>query len=75
MAVPVPMLLVKVFAIDSFRYHVETQKEVDASIQLDGVVANYEQTYNYDDGPMRRVRRTFDHIFSAWIPPSTETQF
>ena len=56
----VKQLLVKVFAIDSFRYHVEKQKPVDASIELDGVVANYEQTFDYDDAPMRRVKRSFD---------------
>lgn len=55
----VKQLLVKVFAIDSFRYHVERQKPVDASIELDGVVANFEQTYDYDDSPMRRVKRSF----------------
>lgn len=56
----VKQLLVKVFAIDSFRYHVERQKAVDASIELDGVVANFEQTYDYDESPMRRVKRSFD---------------
>lgn len=56
----VKQLLVKVFAIDSFRYHVEKQKAVDASIELDGVVANFEQTFDYDDAPMRRVKRSFD---------------
>ncbi|MGK0262979.1 MAG: hypothetical protein ACI8UD_001626, partial [Planctomycetota bacterium] len=56
----VKQLLVKVFAIDSFRYHVEKQKAVDASIELDGVVANFEQTFDYDDSPMRRVKRSFD---------------
>ena len=56
----VKSLLVKVFAIDSYRYHIEKQKSVDASIELDGVVANFEQTYNYDDAPLRRVKRSFD---------------
>jgi len=56
----VKQLLVKVFSIDSYRYHVERQKAVDASIELDGVVANFEQTYNYDEPPMRRVKRSFD---------------
>ena len=56
----VRQLLVKVFAIDSYRYHVERQKAVDASIELDGVVANHEQTYDYSDAPMRRVKRSFD---------------
>ncbi len=56
----VPTLLVKVFAIDSFRYQVEKLREVDATIELDGVVANFEQTYNYTEPPLRRVRRTFE---------------
>lgn len=56
----VPTLLVKVFAIDAFRYHVEKQRPVDATIELDGVVANFEQTHTYAEPPIRRVRRTFD---------------
>jgi len=56
----VPTLLVKVFAIDSYRYHQEKQTEVDATIELDGVVANFEQTFSYDEPKLRRVRRTFD---------------
>jgi len=56
----VPVLLVKVFAIDSYRYHQEKQRAVDASIDLDGIVATVEQTYTYPEPPLRRVRRTFD---------------
>ncbi|MSR48372.1 MAG: hypothetical protein EXS13_15145, partial [Planctomycetes bacterium] len=56
----VPTLLLKVFAIDSARYHIEKQREVDASIELDGIVANSEQTFTYPEPPLRRVRRTFD---------------
>lgn len=56
----VPTLLVKVFRIDAFRYHVETQREVDASMELDGLVANLEQTFQYDDSPLRRMRRRFE---------------
>jgi len=56
----VQALVVKVFEIDAFRYHVERQKPVDATIDLDGVVANFEQTFEYGDAPIRRVRRSFD---------------
>ncbi|HEX6810547.1 MAG TPA: hypothetical protein VF384_02885, partial [Planctomycetota bacterium] len=56
----VPVLLVKVFAIDSYRYHQEKQRAVDASIDLDGIVATFEQTHTYTEPPLRRVRRTFD---------------
>ena len=55
----VPTLLVKVFAIDGYRYLVEKQKEVDATIELDGIVANHEQTYRYEEPALRRVARTF----------------
>jgi hypothetical protein len=56
----VPTLLVRVFAIDSYRYHQEKQREVDATIDLDGVVANRELTFNYSEAPTRRVRRSFE---------------
>jgi hypothetical protein len=56
----VPTLIVKVFAIDSLRYHVEKQAPVDASIELDGVVPTSEQTVAYQDPPLRRVLRTFE---------------
>ncbi len=56
----VPTLLVKVFTIDAYRYHIDRQREVDASIELDGVVANVEQTHTYTEPPTRRVRRTFE---------------
>ncbi|MCA8976603.1 MAG: hypothetical protein KDC98_17920 [Planctomycetes bacterium] len=56
----VPTLLLKVFVIDSYRYHTELQKEVDATIELDGLVANHEETHDYTEPPQRRMRRTFD---------------
>ncbi|MBL8723775.1 MAG: hypothetical protein JNK49_06995 [Planctomycetes bacterium] len=56
----VPTLLVKVFAIDTFRYHTEKLREIDASIDLDGVVPNHEASFAYPEPPVRRVRRTFD---------------
>ncbi|MCR9244733.1 MAG: hypothetical protein NXI31_06860 [bacterium] len=56
----VPTLLVKVFQIDSYRYHTERQREVDATIELDGLVANHEKTYEYDEPALRRVSRQFD---------------
>ena len=57
----VPTLLVKVFAIDGYRY---PRREGDArstrSIDLDGVVPNFEQTFTYAEPPLRRVLRSFD---------------
>jgi len=56
----VKKLVVKVFAVDAFRYHVEKQKEVDATIELDGVVPSFEQAQDLTEPEIRRVRRTFD---------------
>ncbi len=65
----VDKLLVKVFVIDTFDFEREESKEVDASINLDGMVANEEQTYSYTDNPLRRVRRHFD--FPSLVQPGT----
>ncbi len=56
----VPTLFVKVFAIDAFRYLIEKQREVDETIELDGLVANHEEVFHFDDPPIRRVRRRFE---------------
>ncbi|MCC7398870.1 MAG: hypothetical protein IT455_17520, partial [Planctomycetes bacterium] len=56
----VPQLVVKVWSIDAWRYLCEKQLPVNATIELDGVVANEERTFTYDTPPLRRVRRSFD---------------
>lgn len=54
----VPMLLVKLYRIDAAAYLREQGKDVDASIDLDGLVANEEQVVKSTEPPVRRVRRT-----------------
>jgi len=56
----VSTLVVKVFEINTFNYLSAKGADVDLSIDLDGLVASHEQTYTYDEPPLRRVRRTFD---------------
>lgn len=56
----VPKLLVKVFVVDAHAYQRDTGKDVDASIPLDGLIANRETTYEYGEAPIRRVRRDFE---------------
>ena len=53
-------LIVKVFEINTRNYYREQQREVDTDINLDGLVANVEQTYTYNDPPLRRVPRKFE---------------
>lgn len=53
-------LLVKVFEIDTFNWYRERESEVDASIALDGLVANHERSLAIDAAPLRRVRRRIE---------------
>ncbi|MEI6235857.1 MAG: hypothetical protein WCT04_22610 [Planctomycetota bacterium] len=56
----VKTLMVKVYEINTANYYRELQREVETSINLDGLVANQETPYTYEEPPLRRVRRTFD---------------
>ncbi len=56
----VKTLLVKVFELNAVNYYLERKAEVDTTINLDGLVANDEKTYTYDDPPLRRVARRFE---------------
>ena len=56
----VPSLLVKVFEINTLHYYRTQQREVDTDINLDGLVANSEQTHAYNEPPLRRIGRRFE---------------
>ena len=56
----VKTLIVKMYEINTITYYRDTQREVDTSINLDGLVANEENSNNYDEVALRRVRRHFD---------------
>lgn len=55
----VTTLIVKVYEINSHSLLRKQQREVNTDINLDGLVANQEQTHSYDEPPLRRVRRQF----------------
>lgn len=55
----VATLSVKVFEINALNYFLANHRDVDTSIDLDGLVASDEQTHKYDEAPLRRVRRNF----------------
>ena len=50
----VPNLLVKVFEVNTFNYYRTHQQEVNGDINLDGLVANTEQTHAYGEPPLHR---------------------
>ena len=52
-------LIVKVFEVNAFNYYRKNQREIDTNINLDGLVPNFEKTYNYEDAPALRVKRSY----------------
>ncbi len=56
----VPTLMVKVFEVNTQNFYRTQKREVDTAINLDGLVANTEQTQTYTETPFRRVGRTFE---------------
>src|SRR6185295_1942839 len=53
-------LIVKVFRVNARNYYQQNLKELGTELNLDGLVANEEKTYTYNDPPLRRVRRHFE---------------
>ena len=62
-------LLMKTFEIDPLNYFRATGGEVDASINLDGLVANVERTFQGDDDALLRYEQTFE--FPELAQPGT----
>jgi hypothetical protein len=56
----VDKLLVKVFEVNTFNYYREHGREVSTDLLLDGLVANHERSFEYDEAPVRRVARDFE---------------
>ena len=53
-------LIVKVYEINALNYYRTNGRLVDLNMDLDGLVANEEQTVKYTDPPLARVKRHFD---------------
>ena len=56
----VSTLIVKVYEINTFNFYQQNQREVNTDINLDGLVANAEQTFQYEEPAVRRVSRHFE---------------
>jgi hypothetical protein len=52
-------LIVKVYHINAESFYRQNKAEVSTALNLDGLVANEEQTYRYEDAPIRRIERSF----------------
>ena len=55
----VPVLLVKVFEINTFNYYRQKNSGLNLSMNLDGLAPSEEQEYIYEEPPEQRVRRKF----------------
>ena len=55
----VDKLIVKVYEINTRNYYQQHRRPVNTDIQLDGLIANHEETHEYDDAPVIRERRHF----------------
>lgn len=56
----VSTLIVKVFEINAKNFYRQNGREVDTDINLDGLVANVEQSHQLQESPFRRVKRRFE---------------
>lgn len=54
----VPSMIVKVFEINTGNYYREFKREIDTDVNLDGLVANSEQTLVSNQSPLRREARS-----------------
>ncbi len=56
----VPELVVKVFRVDPHAYFMNTHREVNTDLDLDGLAASHEQILRFSEPPVRRVRRRIE---------------
>lgn len=52
-------LIVKVYTVNALNYYRKHQREVQAHLNLDGLVANEEKVHTYNEAPIRQFRKTF----------------
>ena len=55
----VKTLLVKVHEVHALNYYRDKGREIDATLEIDGLMAREEKSYSYDHPPLRRVRHSF----------------
>lgn len=54
-------LLVKVFEISTFNYYKSENKKIDSNINLDGLIASQELSFDYSEqAPIEKVEKKFD---------------
>ncbi|MEO6786897.1 MAG: hypothetical protein ABI318_12260, partial [Chthoniobacteraceae bacterium] len=54
-----PKLIVKIYEVNALNFFLAQHRQLNTDLNLDGLVANSEQTHTFDSGPFKRVRQTF----------------
>jgi hypothetical protein len=54
-----PKLIVKIFELNTLNFFQTQQRQLNTDLNLDGLVANSEQTHAFDGGPFARTRQKF----------------
>ena len=52
-------LIVKVYEINSLNYFLDKKQDINTDLNLDGLIANEEKSYQYDEAPIRRKNEVF----------------
>ncbi|MCB1061421.1 MAG: hypothetical protein KDN20_00710 [Verrucomicrobiae bacterium] len=52
-------LIVKVYEINALNFYLEEKRELSTDLDLDGLIPNEETSHEFNEPPIRRVRRTF----------------
>lgn len=54
-----PKLIVKIFELNTLNFFQTQQRQLNTDLNLDGLVANSEQTHAFEGGPFTRTRQKF----------------
>lgn len=54
-----PKLIVKIFELNTLNFFQTRGQQINTDLNLDGLVANSEQTHTFEGGPFKRTRQTF----------------
>lgn len=54
-----PQLIVKIYELNTLNFFQTQGRQLNTDMNLDGLVANKEQTHTYENGPFKRSRQTF----------------
>jgi len=54
-----PKLIVKIYEMNALNFFLTQKRQLNTDLNLDGLVANSEQTHTFDSGPYKRSRQTF----------------